>query len=179
MRLTLILLAGLLGCVRDKTPDQVPGSGVRSAAVGQTASPSPSGLSGAYKYDYPGDSPSLPEDSYLVGDPATGRVWFYGTSDEFDHAREGYQPAFFVQEVIDLYVQGDSVRFWLSVPDRRYFVAPVPLEYRSSASVPLARADTSTYGAISTDPEVYGGRIVGDTIVLRSNVGVRRFIRIR
>jgi hypothetical protein len=89
-----------------------------------------------YEYVYPYDTPDLVENHVIVletiGDGTRG--WYYGTSDEFDAAREGYLPGFFVAPMLDLVFGPTQVSFTLRRP-ARLFTSPVPLEYRDAADV--------------------------------------------
>ncbi|MEP0367237.1 MAG: hypothetical protein ABJN36_05135 [Cyclobacteriaceae bacterium] len=70
-------------------------------------------LNGIYEYDYPYDTKDMNENQYIAfnkkGDSVRG--WYFGTSDEFDEAREGYLPGYFVSKIEDLTIKGDSIFF--------------------------------------------------------------------
>lgn len=135
---------------------------------------------GTYRYDYPMDTPDLVEDQFIVIDSVAGtlQLWYYGTSDEFDLAREGYLPAFFVAPATDLHLSADSVSFQLTVQPTEYFIDPVPRTYRSTADVRGARADQSIFRSVPTGPKAYAGRVEGRELVLQTPGGLRRYQKI-
>lgn len=104
-------------------------------ASGQSMTPS----CGTYHWPYPDHGLFAgAEDHYLVlrCEEEGIRGWYYGTSDDFDGAREGYTPGYYVQEAGSLEVSSRQIRFALSMPEPDYFDAPVPLQYRSHDQVP-------------------------------------------
>lgn len=72
---------------------------------------------------------------YITTDQGKLRGWFYGTSDEFDHAREGYYCGFFVSEIQDIQINGDTITFQLTIGPDKCFESPVSLQYRSAEEV--------------------------------------------
>ena len=88
---------------------------------------------GTYEYIYPNNTSDLIENHYIVidkiNDKYIGR--YYGTSDEFDHAREGYYPGFFVTDMDDLEIKNDTIRFKLSVPNEKILSKIVDLSIKS------------------------------------------------
>ncbi len=130
---------------------------------------------GAYEYVYPYNTPDLIENHYVVLDAAAGepRGWYYGTSDEFDAAREGYLPGFFVAPMEALRVTGDSIFFRLTRPER-FFVAPVPLEYRDSSAVPPGMLEVWSV-QLPTQVRDYAGSRGADGITLTVPGGPRVF----
>jgi len=91
-------------------------------------------LSGTYEYIYPYNSEDLIENQYiiLVKSKEGYSGWYYGTSDEFDSAREGYLPAFFVTEMINLKISNDTITFKLAISDNDPLTEPVNLKLRST-----------------------------------------------
>ena len=170
--------AVLMACASEGdqgTPDAV------DTAVTESAAGSPLPVpTGTYRYDYPMDTPELVEDQFIVIDSAGGapRLWYYGTSDEFDLAREGYRPAFFVAQATDLVLSADSLSFQLTVQPAEYFTDPVPRSYRSTAAVPGERADQAIFRSIPAGPRGYAGRVEGRELVLRTPGGLRRYQKI-
>jgi hypothetical protein len=75
------------------------------------------------------------EDYYIViKNPFKGR--FYCTSDLIEiGSREGYRPGFFVANMHEMKVIGDSLYFSITVHDSDYFTKPFPLCLWSSSAV--------------------------------------------
>ncbi len=151
---------------------QLPAGSVR----GQSRGEAPCGI---YEYVYPYNTEQLSEDHYIVldcsSDPARG--WYYGTSDDFDSAREGYLPGFFVAEMRDLDVAEGRIRFTIRVAEDEYFTRPVPLTYRAAEQVPPGELERWGYTA-SSDPRHYQGTVYGDSIVVQLDRGERVFARV-
>jgi hypothetical protein len=153
-RLPSLLVAALLTCT------------CATGATAQTA---------VYEYVYPYNTPDLVENHYVVLDSAGGelRGWYYGTSDEFDAAREGYLPGFFVAPMEELQVTGSAISFRLTRPER-FFVAPVPTEYRESNAVPPGVLEEWTV-PLPTGARDYAGTLGADEIALTVPGGPRVF----
>ncbi len=117
------------------------------------------GAQAVYEYAYPYNTPDLIENHFIVleGEGTQARGWYYATSDEFDSAREGYLPGFFVAEMADLVLSATSISFSLTRPER-FFAAPVPLEYRDVAALP---------------PDLLGEWVVPLPVASRAYVGTR------
>lgn len=112
-----------------------------------------------YEYTYPYNTLDLIENHFIVleGEGAQARGWYYATSDEFDSAREGYLPGFFVAEMSALVLSATSISFSLTRPEK-FFDAPVPLEYRDVASLP---------------PDLFGEWSVPLRVASRAYIGTR------
>jgi hypothetical protein len=119
-----------------------------------------------YAYHYPYNTPELIEDHFIVLESGVDgiRGWYYGTSDEFDAAREGYLPGFFVAPLTGLELTDDAIAFTLHRPSR-FFAAPIPLQYRSAADVPPGLLDEWNV-PLTTDSRQYTGTLRGGEISL-------------
>tara|TARA_Y100001949_G_C15937240_1_gene308486 strand:- start:160 stop:1122 length:963 start_codon:yes stop_codon:yes gene_type:complete len=86
-------------------------------------------LNGIYEYDYPHDTEDMNENQYIAfkteGDSVQG--WYFGTSDEFDEAREGYLPGFFVSEIRGLTTKGDSLFFSVRITSNQCYHLRPPI----------------------------------------------------
>lgn len=130
-----------------------------------------------YEYQYEFNTPDLNENHYIVLDSVAGRLrgWYYGTSDEFDQAREGYLPGFFVAEMQDLAVSDSRITFSLRRP-ADFFKRAVPLEYRVATDVP---AKTLERWSVWLPDRVvtYSGSMTPERITLQLVRGSRVFQR--
>ena len=93
-----------------------------------------------YEHGYAFNTAEPSENHFIVLDSTISPVrgWYYGTSDEFDSAREGYLPGFFVAKMSELAVTADRISFTLVRPGA-FFTAPVPLRYRDPGEVPVGQ----------------------------------------
>ena len=100
-------------------------------------------LAGIWKFEDVYASEELQEHHYMVledqGDSLIGR--YYGTTDDFDDAREGYFPGFFVATMKNLLISNDSLKFTLSIDRDELFAKPVPLTLNENDSIGLAKWD--------------------------------------
>jgi hypothetical protein len=91
-------------------------------------------LNGIYEYDYPYDTKDMNENQYIAfkkdGDSIKG--WYFGTSDEFDEAREGYLPGYFVSEIKNLTTKGDSLFFSIRTSRNQCYRTRPPIGYIDS-----------------------------------------------
>ena len=131
---------------------------------------------GVYRFVYPYSTPDLVEDHLIVLDTVGGvlRGWYYGTSDDFDDAREGYLPGFFVADMEGLTLSGDTLTFTLR--PARMFTAPVPLRYRSAPEVP-AGALAPWKGPVREPERRFTGTLEADRITGGTPFGPRVFNR--
>lgn len=94
-------------------------------------------LNGIYEYIYPYNTDSLIENHYIAF-KKTGEIvegWYYGTSDEFDEAREGYLPGFFVSKISGLRTSGDSLFFKISTGYNKCYSKAFPIGYIDSSVI--------------------------------------------
>ncbi|MDR2910474.1 MAG: hypothetical protein LBV47_03790 [Bacteroidales bacterium] len=86
---------------------------------------------GVYEYVDPHSSEG---DQYIILTEVNGKTagFYYGTSDEFDEAREGYLPAFFVLPMNQLKINADTIEFVLTVENSDYLTRPVDLGITST-----------------------------------------------
>ena len=74
-----------------------------------------------YRYHYPGQDlypDLLPEDCYIelyLENGILKKGYFWGTSDEFEHTREGYECGYFVLPMTDIKQNNDSISFRLDI----------------------------------------------------------------
>lgn len=120
-------------------------------------------LSGIYEYVYEHNTKDLIENHYLEFRNANGRIegTYYGTSDDFDEAREGYLPGFFSARMKNLIVQGSSISFEVEVKDTDLFSKPV---------TPLRKMERNApWGVgIRYTTRSYHGEIKGNSIIIKT-----------
>ena len=79
---------------------------------------------GTYLWKYPIEIAStLNEDNRIVISNGNNGIegLYYGTTDEFNVAREGYVAGYFVLRIYDLYINGDTIKFTLK-PEKTDFL---------------------------------------------------------
>lgn len=100
------------------------------------------------------------------GDSVSGCMW--GTSDEFQGAREGYYPGHYVIGLKDVRICGDSIFFILDSRGERFFSNPVDVDIHTSAEAKergwhdWTQDPRSAYAVVPCR-----GYISGDTIVMK------------
>ncbi|MTI41557.1 hypothetical protein [Fulvivirga lutimaris] len=138
---------------------------------------------GTFYYDYPRDNKDFVEDSYIILDSSNNYTnsRFYGTTDEFDEAREGYLPAFTMCEINKLFLSQDSISFTINFFGNKLYNRPIDLEVSSHEQL-----EDST--SLKSDPWNFGeqsvnltGKVFQDSLVIYSPVWYqpRSFIRIQ
>ena len=130
-----------------------------------------------YEHGYAFNSSDLNENHFIVLDSVISppRGWYYGTSDEFDQAREGYLPGFFVAPMEGLTLSASTISFALRRPER-FFASPVPFTYRSADAVPAGVFGDWTV-RLPEESRHYVGATSSDQITLDLPGGPRVFRR--
>jgi hypothetical protein len=151
---------------------------IATAACAAQREPAPPGYPRVYEYTYEHNTPALVENHYIVLDSAAGgiRGWYFGTTDDFDSAREGYLPGFFVAPMEDLRLSGDAIAFTLR--PRELFASPVPLRYRDPAEIPRELRQQWTGPALQAEARSYSGTVAADRITLDVDRKPRLFVRV-
>jgi len=129
--------------------------------IGLTTSDKPT--TGVYEYVYPYNSNDLSENHYLRleqhNDTVTGI--YYGTSDDFDDAREGYLPGFFMARMRDLIMTDSTIRFTVRVDSSDMFTKPItPFDN--------PKDNTPWTSGIRYRERAYTGGVAGDSIVIQT-----------
>ncbi|MBN2826755.1 MAG: hypothetical protein JXQ26_02135 [Tissierellales bacterium] len=122
---------------------------------------------GTYHYTYEHNTETLVEDHYIVLDTSNEKMvgWYYGTSDEFDFAREGYYPGFFVLPMKDLEVSDQVITFTLELKEGMLFEHPIDLTCLSLKDIDREENPHWTVTQVSGIQE-YSGSIVDGKITL-------------
>jgi len=143
---------------------------VSTAFAQQEKSPIP--LSGIYEYIYEYNTKDLIENHYLEFKNANGKIegTYYGTSDDFDEAREGYLVGFFSASMKNLVIQGSSISFEVEVKDADMFSKPV---------TPLKKVEKNTpWGVgIRYTTRAYHGEIKGNAMIIKTKGFKERVFR--
>ncbi|MCM1347458.1 MAG: hypothetical protein NC206_10300 [Bacteroides sp.] len=111
--------------------------------------------------------------------------YFWGTSDEFDEAREGYYPGFIVLPMKELKIRTDSIFFALDSRGKDYFSNYIDVSIHSCEEAkengyhPWLQYYSYFYDSVS-----YKCAIVNDTIILNNNDkskyrynGIKKFVK--
>jgi hypothetical protein len=77
---------------------------------------------------------STEQNNYIVLKKENDKIigFYYGTTDEFDEAREGYLPAFFVASMNKLEINKNTITFVLNVNNSDFLTKPINLEITST-----------------------------------------------
>lgn len=117
-------------------------------------------LSGVYEYIYEHNTEDLIENHYIKFE--NGKGFYYGTSDDFDQAREGYYPGFFMAQINKLEMDGNKIFFSLSVNDSMFYKKPVTPLYQTNGNEPWDIG-------VRYNARTYTGKIKGDTIIVETD----------
>jgi hypothetical protein len=142
------------------------------SACGQNSSPKNSDketdkYNGVFEYVYPGNTSELIENHFIVFATVDNKLkgYYYGTSDEFDEAREGYLPAFFVAKMDNLIISGDTIRFILKVDNSEFLTKAVDLKYVSTKDA-IDAGYKNWENKIPTIPKEYIGLFKDEKTIL-------------
>ncbi|SRR5574344_666472 len=115
---------------------------------------------GIYEYVYPYNTQDLIENHFIVLTKQDGKLTglYYGTSDEFDEAREGYLPGFFVSPMDNLQINGDTISFVLNTSNNDFLTKSVDLKIKSTKEA-ISSGYMKWDNIISTNPKTYIGLI--------------------
>ena len=82
---------------------------------------------GVYEYVYEHNTENLTENHYieLFSNKTEINGLYYGTSDDFDEAREGYLPGFFSAKIKNLKITETTISFDVKVKDTDFFTNPI------------------------------------------------------
>lgn len=91
--------------------------------------------SGIYEYVYKYNTETLKENHYIKISGSNGKYigYYYGTSDDFDNAREGYLPGFYSQKMINLQITGNKISFEIQ-PKKFFNKAITPIRKETNIS---------------------------------------------
>ncbi|WP_339694755.1 hypothetical protein [uncultured Roseivirga sp.] len=115
----------------------------------------PDDFLGKWKFSHPDASEELKEHHYMILEQTNDDFigWYFGTTDDFDQAREGYFPGFFVAKMENLSLVGDTIKFSLKVQEDQLYEKPIPLDKRPEDEINLAKWE---YGITYSEREYVG-----------------------
>ncbi len=121
-------------------------------------------LLGIYEYVYENNTEDLFENHYIKLEEVAGNMigTYYGTSDDFDEAREGYLPGFFKSQMIDLLITDSIITFKLKVG---------PSDFYEKAITPYKNHKINNHWMVNLPFSVreYWGKLSTDKFVINSN----------
>ena len=129
-----------------------------------------------YYYYQEGERPAF--DDEIIGLFANGEQmggYFWGTTDEFSTAREGYLPGFFVLKLQGVKIEGDSISFSLDSRNEKFFSNIIDISIRSSEEAkdrcyhPWNQSFSIFYDSIYVEGKIYPDSIILEPTVNRSD----------
>ena len=136
-------------------------------------------LVGSYEYVCPNTTATLNENHFIVfevvEDQLHGR--YYGTSDDFDEAREGYYPGYYVTDLLDLSFKDNTFSFELDPDSADMFEDKLGLEILNTADA-IEAGYTNWQPGISIDDIRLDGYYEDDLIIINSKYGSREFTKL-
>ncbi len=77
----------------------------------------PKNILGIYVYKYENNTKDLIENHYIKLEEINNKISgiYYGTSDDFDEAREGYLPGFFKADMLNISMSDSTINFQVNV----------------------------------------------------------------
>lgn len=131
-------------------------------------------LFGVYEYVYEYNTEDLIENHYIELIDSVGKItgYYYGTSDDFDDAREGYLPGYFSAKMKNLIITDSTMSFEIEVKDTKFFTRPI---------TPLIKIENNANWEIGIRyiKRDYEGEIKnGQIIILTENFDPRVFRKI-
>ena len=141
----------------------------------------PPGIHGVFKHVYEYNTADLIEDVYIILDSTNNYAnsRFYGTTDEFDVAREGYLPAFAVCSINNLFLTKDSISFSIDFMENEIFRNPVDLSIKNSSQISDSQNPKTELWNFDKQTVQLSGRFSKDSLyIYSSNFDPRLFLRI-
>lgn len=129
---------------------------------------------GVYEYVYEYNTEDLIENHYIELFIINGKIngHYYGTSDDFDDAREGYSPGFFLAKVKNLNITDSTISFEVEVKNTDFF---------NKSITPLRKIENNSPWKIGIEynKRKYHGEIKNRKIIIHTdNSDTRVFTKI-
>ena len=115
---------------------------------------------GIYEYVYEHNTENLIENHYL--EIQDSKIIYYGTSDDFDQAREGYYPGFFSKRVEILEESENRLKFKIKVNNSGFFERPKTpfIKYENNPKWTIGVAEKM---------RLYEAEIKGNKIIIKTD----------
>jgi hypothetical protein len=129
---------------------------------------------GVYEYKYEYNTKQLSENHYIKLEEIDGKISgiYYGTSDDFDEAREGYLPGFFKSKMLNINITDSKINFKVKVNDSDIYdkaITPFKnLKNNKQWTIGLRKYERDYFGIISAN------KILIET----EGIGKRTFIKL-
>lgn len=127
---------------------------------------------GIYEFEYPYNTENLNENHYIVLVLKNGVLSgkYYGTSDEFDEAREGYYPGYFVADMNNLRIENDSIYFTINISNKDILEYKVNISINSTNDA-ILRGNSNWQNYIQIEEKQYVGLIKNNSIIFNDDRG--------
>ena len=128
-----------------------------------TKTASANNLNGIFEYTYPYNTDDLKENHFIEFKNKNGKIagTYFGTSDDFDEAREGYEPGFFQSTMVDLLANGEAIKFKVKVIASDFYAKPVTPLFKNTKNPKWPNT-------VRSFEREYTGTVKNDTISLTS-----------
>jgi hypothetical protein len=181
-RITLLAFTFLIISCGQRTNNKTTEKNINSPKAEQISSvnDSPDKFIGTFEFVYPYNTSDLIENQYIVlwKNESQYHGLYYGTSDEFDESREGYIPGFFVAPLEKLVIDGDTIKFTLSVKNKDIFDKAVDLKYKS-ADEARQNGYENWIQDLEFEPRDYFGIVKDNSIEFKGYSDKREFKKIK
>ena len=118
---------------------------------------------GIYEYVYEYNNKDLVENHYIKLEEINGKLkgTYYGTSDDFDEAREEYLPGFFKADMHDIFINDSTINFKVKV---------ISSDVYKKAITPFKSPKNNKRWTVGLryNERNYFGKIYGDKIVIKT-----------
>ena len=128
---------------------------------------------GIFEYVYEYNTENQIENHYIKISIKNGNIHgeYYGTSDDFDNAREGYLPGYFTAQMMNIQTKGKNISF--SIKPSKYFKNPITPISKTINNIPWDIPIKST-------KRTYKGTYSDKKLIINSNgLDPRTFIKIK
>lgn len=134
-----------------------------------------SSLVGTYQYTYPHNTADLNEDHFIMIYEHGGELHgtYFGTSDDFDPAREGYKPGYYYAEMQNLQLTDSTISFVVEVTDSTMYQHQITPFVKAAEQRPWQ-------GTLQRYTQGFSGTIEDDVIKLPyDHFQARLFVKVR